>query len=356
MISIIIGTRPEIIKMCPVIRECERRRIPYSIVHTGQHYSYEMDRVFFEELDLPQANHYLDVGSGTHGNQTGRMMSGLESVISKDMPDMVMVEGDTNTVLAGALVASKLHILVGHVEAGLRSGDRTMPEEINRIVADHVSDHLYAPTVEAKENLSREGIVDGVFITGNTVVDSVHQNMEVSKRKSRVVGDIVQVPYLLATAHRQENVDVKSKLEGILEGLKAVSKKYDMPVIFPAHPRTKKMIREFNIDTEGIELIDPCGYLDFLQLEANAELVLTDSGGVQEETCILGVPCVTLRENTERPETISVGSNLLAGTNPDTILGAATSMMESPREWKNPYGDGKAANRIIDLSLGVMRG
>jgi UDP-N-acetylglucosamine 2-epimerase (non-hydrolysing) len=351
LIAIIVGTRPEIIKMCPIIRECERRKADYYILHTGQHYSYAMDRIFFEELELPQSRHNLEVGSGTHGRQTGRMIEGIESVLTSDRCDLALVQGDTNTVLAGAIAASKLGIRIGHVEAGLRSFDRTMPEEINRVVADHVSDYLFAPTGTAVENLKKEGITRGVYETGNTIVDSVRENLEIAQRKSKVLTDLDLEPrsYILVTAHRQENVDDPARLGGIVAALRIVGNELALPVIFPAHPRTVARMKAQSVSTEGLRVITPLGFLDFLQLESKARLVLTDSGGVQEETCILHVPCVTMRQNTERPETVEVGSNLVAGTDPDNILAAAKEMAERPAVWTNPFGDGTAARRIIDI-------
>lgn len=352
MIAIILGTRPEIIKMSPVIRACEKQNLDYCIIHTGQHYFYEMDRVFFEELELPQPEYNLDVGSGTHAEQTGKIMIGVERVLKNVKPDIILVEGDTNTVMAGALAAAKLHIKVGHVEAGLRSYDRRMPEEINRIVADHVSDYLFAPTEKAKQNLLREGVEeDKIFVTGNTIVDAVYQNLEIAKRKVNVLKDLGLKPkeYFLVTAHRQENVDVKERLKGILNGLELIHEEFSMPVVFPIHPRTRRRIREFGLSLDGVTVNDPLGFLEFLQLEANARLVLTDSGGVQEETCILGVPCVTLRDNTERPETLEVGSNIIVGTKREKILEGVKLMFNKENSWENPFGDGRAGEKIIEI-------
>jgi len=354
MIAIVLGTRPEIIKMSPIIRACEAQGVDYFILHTGQHYSYEMDRTFFEELELPGPKYNLDVGSGTHADQTGRIMTGIEKVLMEERPDFVLVQGDTNTVLAGALAAAKLHIKVGHVEAGLRSFDRTMPEEINRVVADHISDYLFAPTETSRQNLLREGIDDAkIFVTGNTVVDAVYQNLEISKKRFDVLGAMGLKPgeYFLVTAHRAENVDVKERLEGMLRGLSAVGDAYSLPVIFPMHPRTAKMVQEFGLSLDGITVTPPVGYLEFLQLESNARLVLTDSGGLQEESCILGVPCVTLRENTERPETVEVGANVLAGTDPGVMLKSAKMMLTQGKSWENPFGDGKIGEYIIQTVL-----
>lgn len=304
--------------MSPIIRECEKRGMQYYILHTGQHYSYEMDRIFFDQLKLPEVKYKLNVGSGFHGKQTGKMLAEIEEILIKDRPDIVLVQGDTNTVLAGALAASKLHIKVGHVEAGLRSFDRAMPEETNRVVTDHISDYLFAPTETSKNYLLNEGIPDEkIFVTGNTVVDSAHQNLEISKKSCNVLEELElrEKEYFIITAHRAENVDDKKRLNGILKGLSQIYEELKLPVIFPAHPRTVKMIKEFRFEVpEGTRLIEPLGYLEFLQLLNGAKLILTDSGGVQEESCILKVPCVTLRDNTERPETIDVGANIIAGT------------------------------------------
>ena len=354
-ISIILGTRPEIIKMSPVIRECENKGLDYFILHTGQHYSYNLDKIFFEELELPEVKYNLDVGSGSHAEETGKMLIGIEKILKEEKPDVVLVEGDTNTVLAGALAASKLHIKVGHVEAGLRSYDRSMPEEINRALADHISDCLFAPTEKAKENLLKEGIEeDKIFVTGNTIVDAVYQNLEIARRKVDILNKLNLNPegYFLVTAHRQENVDIKERLKGILDGLELVYNNFNYPIIYPVHPRTKKKIREFGLEVpKGVELIEPLGFLEFLQLEANAKLVLTDSGGVQEETCILKVPCVTLRDNTERPETLEVGSNVLVGTNQNKILAGVKFMLSKKINWNNPFGDGKAGNMILKILI-----
>jgi UDP-N-acetylglucosamine 2-epimerase (non-hydrolysing) len=357
-IAIILGTRPEIIKMAPVIRECKKQNRDYFILHTGQHYSYNLDKVFFQELQLPEPKYNLNVGSGSHAEETGKMLIGIEKILLKEEPNIILVEGDTNTVLAGALAASKLHIKVGHVEAGLRSYDRGMPEEINRLLADHISDYLFAPTEKAKENLLREGVDENkIFVTGNTIVDAVYQNLEIARGKVDILNkrNLEKEEYFLITAHRQENVDVKERLKGILDGLKLVHNEFGLPIIYPIHPRTQKRINEFGLKmSEGIKLVEPLGFLEFLQLEANAKLVLTDSGGVQEETCILKVPCVTLRDNTERPETIDVGSNILAGTNQDKISNSVKFMLSKERNWMNPFGDGKSGRRIIKILDGMV--
>jgi UDP-N-acetylglucosamine 2-epimerase (non-hydrolysing) len=356
MIAIVLGTRPEIIKMSPIIRECEAKNLDYFILHSGQHYSYEMDRAFFEDLELPEPKYNLDVGSGTQAGQTAKIMTGIEKILAQEKPDIVLVQGDTNTVMAGALAAAKLHIRVGHVEAGLRSFDRTMPEEINRVVADHISDYLFAPTETARRYLLNEGIEENkICVTGNTIVDAVFQNREIAKKRANILETLGLAPqgYFLVTAHRQENVDNPAKLRNIIAGLEAVHREYSLPVIFPMHPRTRKMVEQFGISLDGISVMNPVGFLEFLQLESTARLVLTDSGGVQEETCILGVPCVTLRENTERPETIEVGANVLAGTGADEILASARQMLSRSGDWENPYGDGMAGRMIVTICNGL---
>lgn len=354
-IGIILGTRPEIIKMAPVIEACDQRspeHLEYFILHTGQHYSYAMDKVFFEQLELPNAQYNLDVGSGTHAEQTGKIMVGSERVLQAEQPDVILVEGDTNTVLAGALVAAKLHITVGHIEAGLRSRDWRMPEEVNRVLTDHCSDLLFAPTDAAKQNLIQEGIsLEKIFVTGNTIVDAVHRSLRLTHANTTILDtlDIMPQQYFLVTAHRQENVDDQTRLSGIIQGLERVTQHFHQPVVYPVHPRTKKMMKKFKLSSQEITFIDPIDHLSFLQLESHARLVLTDSGGIQEETCILGVPCVTLRENTERPETLTVGSNTLAGTNPDRILQSVCHMLAQPPSWQHPFGDGNASQQILDI-------
>jgi UDP-N-acetylglucosamine 2-epimerase (non-hydrolysing) len=347
-IAVILGTRPEIIKMSPIIRELEKQQLNYLILHTGQHYTYNMDKVFFEKLKLPEPKYNLKVGSGTHAEETGKMLIGIEKILQIEKPDIILVEGDTNTVLAGALTATKLLIKIGHVEAGLRSYDREMPEEINRILTDHISDYLFAPTQKAKENLIKEGIdKNKIFVTGNTIVDAVLQNIKLAEKYA----DPPYSEYFLVTLHRQENVDNPKRLQKIIRGLELVAKHFEIPIIYPIHPRTEKRITQFNINVNKLKLIEPIDYLLFLKILSNAKLVFTDSGGVQEEACILKVPCVTLRYNTERPETLEVGSNILAGVEPKSILEKAIFMINQKREWRNPLGNGKASQRIVRVIL-----
>lgn len=354
-VAVILGTRPEIIKMAPVIRELERRKEDYFVLHTGQHYSYNLDMALFEQMELPLARHNLDVGSGTHGEETAKILVGAERVLREENPDVVLVEGDTNSVLAGALAAAKLGIKVGHVEAGLRSYDRRMPEEINRTLADHCSDILFAPTEESQRILLSEGVPEGkVYVTGNTIVDAVYQNLDLANRQAHILSELDLEPrgYFLVTVHRQENVDNKDRFGGIFKGLEQLAAKYHLPIIYPIHPRSRKRMEYFDLNANGVELIEPVDYWSFLRLEANARLVITDSGGVQEETCILGVPCVTSRDNTERPETLKVRSNILAGSSPEKLVECVELMLDKDNDWKNPFGDGKAGERIVQVIAG----
>jgi UDP-N-acetylglucosamine 2-epimerase (non-hydrolysing) len=358
-IAVVLGTRPEIIKMAPVIRALEKKSADFFIVHTGQHYSYHLDRVFFKELRLPAAKHNLEVGSGSHAEQTARVLVSVEKVLKQENPDIVLVEGDTNSVLAAALAAAKLHIKVGHVEAGLRSYDRNMPEEINRVLADHSADFLFAPTETAKNALLTEGIPEAkIFVTGNTIVDAVYQTLAIAERDAKATTNLTLKPkgYFLATIHRQENVDNQLRFTSILKGLDEVADSFGVPVVYPAHPRSRKMLARFGLQPAKLRLIEPVAFGGFLELEKSARLILTDSGGVQEEACILGTPCVTLRDNTERPETLAVGANTLAGVLPKKIIKSCHLMLAKKNSWQNPFGDGKAGERIANIITEVNDG
>ncbi|XRO75884.1 non-hydrolyzing UDP-N-acetylglucosamine 2-epimerase [Methanocaldococcus sp. 28A] len=359
-LSIILGTRPEIIKLSPIIRGLENKDLNWHIIHTNQHYSENMDKIFFEELNLPKPKYNLNVGSGTHAQQTGKMLIGMEEVLLKENPDIVIVQGDTNTTLAGALVASKLKINIAHVEAGLRSFDRNMPEEINRVLTDHISDYLFAPTEKAKNNLLREGIEENkIFVVGNTIVDATLQNLKIAEKNENAIAffnSIIDDNYFLLTLHRAENVDNKKRLKNIINGIFKITEIYDKDIIFPIHPRTKKRLKEFNLfnklkSNKKIKIIEPIGYLEFLILEKNADLILTDSGGVQEEACILKTPCITFRDNTERPETVEVGANILVGDNKEKLIKAVEIMLNKERNWENPFGDGNSGKRIIKILI-----
>jgi len=355
-IAIVVGTRPEIIKFSPIIRYCEDKKMNYFIIHTGQHYSYEMDKIFFEELELPQPKYNLEVGSGIYGKQLGAMIKRLQEKLAIEKPDFVLVLGDTNSTLAGALAARNLGIKICHIESGLRTYE-LMYEEINRVLIGIHSAYLFAPTEKSKNNLLREDIPESqIFVTGNTIVDAVFQNLEISKAKSNILKklNLEKEKYFLVTAHRAESVDYKKNLSGILKGLELIHKEFSMPIIFPIHPRTKNNINKMSLEIpEGVVVIDPIGYLDILQLIANSKAVITDSGGIQEESCILKVPCVTIREFTERVETLEIGCNTLAGYDAQKILDCTKSMIVKERNWENPYGDGKASERIMNILFNV---
>jgi UDP-N-acetylglucosamine 2-epimerase (non-hydrolysing) len=350
--AVILGTRPEIIKLAPVVKVLSAKKADFFVLHTGQHYSYEMDKLLFEQLELPVPDYNLGIGSGTHAEATGRMLIEIEKVMLQEKPQVVLVEGDTNSIMAGALAAVKLGIKVGHIEAGLRSYDRSMPEEINRIITDHISDYLFAPTAKAARLLTGEGILDeNIYVTGNTIVDAVHQNIELARKKVDVLQELAlrTGEYILLTLHRQENVDSRERFTSIMDGIERVSAALGLPVYYPVHPRSKKMMTEFRLDPKNVVMTGPVDFLGFLQLESSARLIITDSGGVQEEACILGVPCVTVRDNTERPETVDVGANIVAGAVPENILKAAQLMITGTKQWENPFGDGMAAGRIIEI-------
>lgn len=362
-IATILGTRPEIIKMAPIIAEISKRGIDQIVLHTGQHYDKEMSDNFFRDLEIPAPDYNIHVGSGTHGRQTGRMMEGIEEILMEEKPDIVLVQGDTNAVLAGALVCAKLHIAVGHVEAGLRSFDLTMPEEINRKVADICSAMYFIPTEQSAINLLTEGFSrKDLIITGNTVVDACFRHLEIAEKRgfeeeSLKDLDIDNMDNILTlTMHRAENVDVKERVTNIIGALKELS---DMNIIFPIHPRTRHTLENFGLfdelnDMDHVHIVKPIGYLDFLLLTSKSTLILTDSGGLQEEAITLDVPALTLRYNTERPETVTAGGNILVGSNKQAILENANKILndkefaEKMKNAENPYGQGDAAERTVD--------
>lgn len=352
-VAIVVGTRPEIIKMSPIIRECQSQGIEFILIHSNQHYSPEMDEVFFLELELPPPHYNLNAGSGAHGVQTGKMMSAIEPILQQERPDVVLTQGDTNTVLAASIVASKLDCKLGHVEAGLRSYDRSMPEELNRIMTDHISDYLFSVSQTQEDILLKEGISkDKIFTVGNTIVDAVKSNLAIAEEKSDVLTrlEIKQDKYILATVHRDSNVDESVPLQEVINTLEQVANKYQVPVVWPIHPRSRKNIEKFKIQLPScIQLTEPVGYMDFVQLQRNSLLIMTDSGGIQEEACILGVPCITLRSNTERPETLDVGANILVGRSPEKALSAAETLLKSNGNWENPFGEGTTAKQILAI-------
>lgn len=344
----VVGARPNFMKIAPVMRALDERGVDQLLLHTGQHYDPSMSDVFFADLGLPRPDLALGVGSGSHAEQTARVMLGFEEVLLTHRPDRVVVVGDVNSTLACALVAAKLHVPCAHVEAGLRSFDMTMPEEINRVLTDRICDLLLTPSEDADENLLREGTErERIRLVGNVLIDALHTHLERARAGEpwKAFGQEAG-SYAVLTLHRPSNVDDPRVLERLLSALEEVQR--EIPILFPAHPRTRKAIEALGKPPRGLRLLPPLGYLEFLGLMAEARMVLTDSGGLQEETTILGIPCLTLRENTERPVTVTHGTNVLVGRDPARIVAAAREVIEGrqkrpriPRFW-----DGKAGERI----------
>jgi len=340
---------PNFVKLTPVSREI-RKNLDEVIIHTGQHYDYEMDRILFQELGIPDPDYHLGIGSGTHGSQTGDMLKGIEEMLLKESPDIALVFGDTNTTLAGALAAAKLHIPVAHVEAGLRSLNKKMPEEVNRVLVDHCSDFLFCPTKTAVENLRKESIVDGVSLTGDVMLDILQECITIAEKSSKILEewDLQPKGYYLATVHRAENTDVPERLKNIVEALSSLKN-----VVFPCHPRTRKRLEDLNLwdhVEKSIQVINPVGYLDMLLLEKNARKILTDSGGVQKEAYMLKVACITMRDETEWVETVEDGWNLLVGADRNSIVEAACEF-EPVKGQRDVFGLGDASQRMIQKIL-----
>jgi len=359
----VAGARPNFMKVAPIVAAMKLRHAEFQpvLVHTGQHYDAMMSDAFFRDLDIPEPNVYLGVGSGTHAAQTAAIMQAFETVIVKERPDWVIVVGDVNSTIACALVGAKLGVKVAHVEAGLRSRDRTMPEEINRVLTDQIADLLLTPSLDANENLRAEGIPkERIRFVGNIMIDSLLVNLDRAKGSTmRADLNLEHKNYAVLTLHRPSNVDEGISFERILSALEEIARR--VPIVFPAHPRTRKMIDELGLAErieriEGLLVVDPVGYLDFLQLLSNSCLVLTDSGGIQEETTVLGIPCVTLRENTERPITVEIGTNTIAGTDRAKIVDAAIRALDNPPNRSSlripPLWDGRTADRILDALAG----
>src|SRR3989442_8219158 len=350
-------------KVAPIVDAMKRREREFTplIVHTGQHYDSLMSDAFFHDLELPAPDVHLGVGSASHAAQTAAVMERFEPVVLREKPDWVLVVGDVNSTLACALVCSKLGVKVAHVEAGLRSRDRTMPEEINRLLTDQIADLLLTPSLDANENLRAEGIpAVRIRFVGNIMIDSLLANLDRAKRSTVQKDlDLDGRNYAVLTLHRPSNVDEKISFGRILSALEEIARR--IPIVFPAHPRTRKMIEELGLAErveriKGLLVVDPLGYLDFLQLLSNACLVLTDSGGIQEETTVLGVPCITLRENTERPITVEMGTNTISGTDPAKIVDAAVRAIDNPPNKSSlripPLWDGRTPDQILDALAG----
>jgi len=367
-IILVAGARLNFMKIAPLFKELNKAgHFTITLVHTGQHYDKKLSKVFFDELKIPKPDINLGVGSGSHAQQTAQVLEKFDAVLEKRGAELVIVVGDVNSTIACALAAAKRGIMVAHVEAGLRSFDWTMPEEINRVVTDSVSDFLFCTEESAIENLKKEGVPDErIHFVGNVMIDTLLANKKIAQSKSKILNELFKdqlkadkknIPdYAVATLHRASNVDEKGQLSQLISALREVSK--FLPVIFPIHPRTKNNLERLNISTQGLKVIEPLGYLDFLQLMSNARMVLTDSGGIQEETTALGIPCLTLRENTERPATIAEGTNSLVGTGKVAIIRAAAKILakgsKAGVKLKAParlpqFWDGKAAARIVKI-------
>ncbi|HEU4714687.1 MAG TPA: UDP-N-acetylglucosamine 2-epimerase (non-hydrolyzing) [Pyrinomonadaceae bacterium] len=354
----VVGARPNFMKVAPIVSAMKARPAKFQplVVHTGQHYDAAMSDSFFRDLQLPEPDTHLGVGSGSHAAQTAAVMERFEPVVLQEKPDWVLVVGDVNSTIACALVCVKLGVKVAHVEAGLRSRDRTMPEEINRLLTDQIADLLFTPSPDADANLRAEGIPEErIRFVGNVMIDSLHQNLE-RARQSTVRRDlgVDDLDYAVMTLHRPSNVDVHGTFAGILSALETITE--SLPVVFPVHPRTRKTIAELGLSDrvaamKNLRVIDPLGYLDFLNLYSGSRLVLTDSGGIQEETTALGIPCLTLRENTERPITVEMGTNVVVGTDPAKIVNAANAALNGdpkPTAQQPPLWDGHTSERILD--------
>lgn len=346
----ILGARPQFIKASPVSKALLEAGCQEYLVHTGQHYDRSMSQVFFDELELPHPDVNLSVGSGSHGRQTAQILIGVENILQDESPDWVMVYGDTNSTLAGALAAAKLHIPLAHVEAGLRSFNRQMPEEHNRVLTDHCADALFCPTETAVNNLAKEGIANGVYLVGDTMYDAVLRYSDLADRRSIILRslDIMPKAYLLLTIHRASNTDQLHNLQNILSALKESNE----TVIFPLHPRTQAAMQRMNIsisDYPNIKVIEPQSYLDMLMLEKNSRMILTDSGGIQKEAYWLGVPCVTLREETEWVETVDSGWNILAGVKKELIHAGLQHKFPSIDQHPPFFGNGQAAYAIVNI-------
>ncbi len=351
-IAILLGTRPEIIKLSVLISLLETKfNYYYYIIHSNQHYSEELDAVFFSELNINKPKYNLGVGSKPQGEQTGLMIVEIEKILRNDPVDYLLIHGDTNTTLAGAIAGSKLNLKVAHVEAGLRSYDKKMPEEINRIVSDHVSDILFAPTMKQREILISEGIkAENIFVIGNTIVDAVYRNSGLSINSLHLKLGLETKKYFVLTLHRPENVDNKDRLKKLILNLKELTSIHPYQIVFPVHPRTQKRLDQFEYKLPpNIIKIKPIGYTEMLDLIKNSLLILTDSGGIQEEATVLNIPCVTLRESTERPESIEVGGNILVGSDLEKLIKGIDEFVNNKISWQNPFGDGKSSLRVIEI-------
>jgi UDP-N-acetylglucosamine 2-epimerase (non-hydrolysing) len=353
-VMVVAGTRPEVIKVAPIVRALQKTKIPIKFVHCGQHYDYNMAQQFIEELELPPPDYTFTINASSPGTQTARIMMYMDELLKKTAPALVLVEGDTNSVLAAALAANKRGIPTGHVEAGLRSFDLRMPEEHNRRLTDHISEYLFAPTARAKANLQRENVWGKIYVTGNTIIDAVLQHLPIAEKKSKVLEKIRFKKFALATAHRAENVDDLAVLKNFMDAFA----ESPVPVVYPMHPRTKKRLRQNKMYAQikkrgNVQILPPLGYLDFLVLMKRSELIITDSGGIQEEATAPNIrkTVLVIRLSTERPEAVEAGFAKVVGTDKPIILTAIETALTRQKELphRSPFGDGKAADKIVEV-------
>lgn len=353
-IAIVMGTRPEIIKLAPVIRELEQQDINFDVIYTDQHYDYNLSRKFFDDLQLEEPKYHLKIGAGTQIEQIGKAIVGIEQIMLKNQSNLIIVQGDTNSSLSGALVALKMGIKLAHIEAGLRSYDYRMQEEHNRRIIDHISNYLFAPTENSVNILKAENVWGKIYNTGNTVIDACLEHLELAKRNSLILNQISFKNYALVTSHRAENVDDPNTLKNIVQALLEVP----IPIVFPIHPRTLKRLKEFNLfdelkDSDKVLLLEPVGYFDFLTLMHQSDFIITDSGGIQEEATAPNISKFSfiLRKTSDRPESVKMGFSKIVGTNRETIISEIKEYIEKPviLPLDSPYGDGKASKKIISI-------
>jgi UDP-N-acetylglucosamine 2-epimerase (non-hydrolysing) len=355
---VLVGTRPTVIKQAPIIRELRRQGVPFFVIHTGQHYSYDLDQAFFVDLELEEPDFRLE-GIGNcklHGEQTAEILRQTEEILLMRRPKVFLVVGDTNSSLSGALAARKLNLRLAHNESGLRSYKWEVPEEHNRVMIDHISDYLFAPSERAKETLEEERVKGMVFVTGTTICDALTANLEIARQKSRIIERLALTrrQYIVMTLHHEENVDYREQISKIINGVSMIVEEFEIPIVFPVHPRTRLRIRHFGLEktlykNRLVRPIEPLGYLDFLALVANSVLVMTDSGGLIQEAAILRIPCLTLGCYTEWTEVVEVGANSVSMNDPELMLVQTRALIEKDRTWENPFSKPGAACRIVEI-------
>jgi len=363
-ICVLMGTRPSIIKMSPIVRILRKLKLSHFVIHAGQHYDNNLNDSIYADMDIPKPDFFLKNVQRyrTHATQTAAMMVGIEEILIKERPKIVLVCADANFNLAGALAARKLNIYVGHVEAGLRSNDWRMPEEHNRVMIDHISEFLFCPTEEAKKSAMEDKVKGHIVVTGNTIVDSIKYiiNKKLNRKLILTSNSFNCSNYVIITLHREETVDNRISLQKAIRIFKDISERFNYSFIFPVHPRTYKRLKQYNMledlkSIKNMKLIEPLSYKEFIKLLLSSKFVLTDSGGIQEEACILKIPCITLRDNTERPETVKCGANIIAGLNARKVIEGIIQFENSNREWEHIYGQGDASKKIINTVVPLLK-